>query len=355
MQIKQSLIIIVLLIVNLVYFDCIRNKDTIVGWQYQPVGFRTQIATFAETFAVVCADSSFLIWGYNYTGLLGNGLVDDNFEAIPRKIPDLNNITAVDLHYGHALAADSDGNIWYWGHNSTRFYSEYITEPVIISKLKNVVQIDIITDNFKLLCNDGSVWQIKWDYHEPSRWIKAERIKSLTNICQISEGMALSGFGKVFELEPTLLPSARDVEIANTLDDIKQIQQVYGRHSLVLKKDGTVWAWGRNSLGDLGDGTQIDKRTPIQVQSLSDIQSIHANYNYNCAIKRDGSLWYWGYTGKENDVATFITPPVQVPAISNVESVDPMPVTFVKTRDRAYWAIDITGQHDLIPKLLFQD
>ena len=48
------------------------------------------------------------------------------------------------------------------------------------------------------------------------------------------------------------------------------------RHSLALKADGTVWAWGNNTDGQLGDGTTTDRLTPVQVSGLSDVVAIAA-------------------------------------------------------------------------------
>ena len=74
-------------------------------------------------------------------------------------------------------------------------------------------------------------------------------------------------------------------------------------HSLALKADGSVWAWGYNGHGELGDGTTASKAIPVQVKGangegyLSDIVAISAGNNHALALKSDGSLWSWGYNG----------------------------------------------------------
>ena len=65
-------------------------------------------------------------------------------------------------------------------------------------------------------------------------------------------------------------------------------------HSLALKADGTLWAWGTNTFGELGDGTNRNRSTPVKIGSHSDWISISCGANYSFAIKSDGTLWAWG-------------------------------------------------------------
>jgi len=65
-------------------------------------------------------------------------------------------------------------------------------------------------------------------------------------------------------------------------------------HSLALRDDGTVWAWGENSLGQLGDGTFINRNLPVQVSGISNAIAIAAGNYHSLAIKADGTAWAWG-------------------------------------------------------------
>lgn len=69
------------------------------------------------------------------------------------------------------------------------------------------------------------------------------------------------------------------------------------KHSLALKTDGSVWTWGSNESGQLGDGTQWSRNwNPKQVIANSVVE-IAAGYHHSLAIKTDGSLWAWGSNG----------------------------------------------------------
>ena len=63
---------------------------------------------------------------------------------------------------------------------------------------------------------------------------------------------------------------------------------------MALKADGSIWAWGRNTEGQLGDGTRSDRNTPIRIGMDYNWISVCGGYLYSAALKADGSLWEWG-------------------------------------------------------------
>jgi alpha-tubulin suppressor-like RCC1 family protein len=65
-------------------------------------------------------------------------------------------------------------------------------------------------------------------------------------------------------------------------------------HSLALDNSGRVWAWGSNLSSQLGDGGNSDQRAPVQVQGLDEVTDIAAGYRFSMALRRDGSVWAWG-------------------------------------------------------------
>lgn len=111
----------------------------------------------------------------------------------------------------------------------------------------------------------------------------------------------------------------RDGELGNnSTESITEPEQVLGKdgigylenikmiacgdyHMLALKDDGTVWAWGYNNAGQLGDNSQITRYTPVQVLAegangyLKDIVYIAAGNSFSAAINKDGEIYTWGY------------------------------------------------------------
>ena len=67
-----------------------------------------------------------------------------------------------------------------------------------------------------------------------------------------------------------------------------------GNHDLALKADGTVWGWGYNSYGELGDNTTKLRAAPVQALGLDGVVSIAAGYTHSAAVRQDGTVWTWG-------------------------------------------------------------
>ncbi|MGI6166243.1 MAG: RCC1 domain-containing protein [Limnochordia bacterium] len=92
-------------------------------------------------------------------------------------------------------------------------------------------------------------------------------------------------------------------------------------HSVVLRTDGTVWTWGWNSSGQLGNGSFEESLDPVQVEGLRDMVAITACENYTAALAHDGTVWVWGRNeygqlGDENLANSPI--PVQIPGLGDI-------------------------------------
>ena len=86
-------------------------------------------------------------------------------------------------------------------------------------------------------------------------------------------------------------------------------------HNLAVAADGTLWAWGWNGYGQLGDGTTTDHQTPVQVPGMADVVAIAGGVVQTLALLRDGTVWAWGWntSGQLGDgTTTDRSTPVQV-------------------------------------------
>jgi alpha-tubulin suppressor-like RCC1 family protein len=95
-------------------------------------------------------------------------------------------------------------------------------------------------------------------------------------------------------------------------------------YSAALRADASVWTWGSNDAGTLGDGTQNSAAVPVQVLGLSAVSAIACGNNHVLALRRDGTVWAWGANeeGSLGDGSTAMRlQPVQVPGLTQVMSI----------------------------------
>jgi alpha-tubulin suppressor-like RCC1 family protein len=182
-----------------------------------------------------------------------------------------------------------------------------------------VKQLEAITGQVMALMQDGTVFMWGSSNHSllgngVAKTSKPTQIVGLDNIVQIgigwNHGVALRSDGKVFiwgQRTYGVLGDGLDNdkedgiprEVAG-LNDVVAIS-VGGRTTLALRKDKTLWAWGANRGGQLGQGsTNRCIATPVRVKGLSDVKTFGAAKNddgANAAVTADGRVWVWGANG----------------------------------------------------------
>lgn len=178
-------------------------------------------------------------WGNNESGQLGDGTTTNR--NTPVQVSSISNVTAIARGWVHSLALKSDGTAWAWGANGSGQLGDgnttNRTTPVNITNINNIIDIAGGGGYTIALKSDGTGWtcgEYGWDYSE-------------------SNGSAYWSY-----------------RYRTTPDQVAGINDVVAvaggwQHIVVLKQDGTVWTWGVNWYGQLGDGTTIDKDTPVQV------------------------------------------------------------------------------------------
>ena len=95
-------------------------------------------------------------------------------------------------------------------------------------------------------------------------------------------------------------------------------------HTVAVKTDGTLWAWGLGSFGRLGNGNIISISSPVQIGSLTNWKQVSSGQSETAALKTDGTLWTWGNnnSGQLGD-GTILSKssPIQVGALTNWKQV----------------------------------
>lgn len=118
------------------------------------------------------------------------------------------------------------------------------------------------------------------------------------------------------------LSAASAVSVTSDIDFVRV--SAGGFHSLALASDGTVWAWGSNDYGQLGNGTNVSTDNPQRVKGLENIVKISTRSDHNLAVDSNGAVWGWGRNdygqlGIGNNVNQNV--PVKIQTLSNVQDV----------------------------------
>lgn len=118
-------------------------------------------------------------------------------------------------------------------------------------------------------------------------------------------------------------------------------------HNIALRNDGTIWAWGDNGTGQLGDGTTTDRLTPVLIGSLSNVVTLAAGSFHNLALRSDGTVWGWGwsvngeitpYDSNSSPDDRYVPTPTQIPGISDVVDIAAgSGVSLAVKRDGTLW------------------
>ncbi|NOJ74222.1 RCC1 domain-containing protein, partial [Paenibacillus alvei] len=135
---------------------------------------------------------------------------------------------------------------------------------------------------------------------------------------------------------------------------LKQARLATGdTHSLHVKADGSVWAWGNNDYGQLGDGTETSKTTAVQVEGLNDAISVAVGSQHSLALKRDGTVWGWGRNsfgevGNDGDLSKTYSKPEQVKNLTGIIAIAAKhSSSYALKKDGTVWAWGYNGDRQL--------
>jgi alpha-tubulin suppressor-like RCC1 family protein len=251
----------------------------------------------SQEFDITIKSAGYLYnWGDGTSGQLGIGSTTDKYSPVQPN--DLTSSTFVSIASGglHSLALASDGTVYAWGSNTKGQigdnYTINRTAPVQTYNIDNITTISAGYLHSLALDKDGAVWG--WGDN--------------------TYGQLGIGSSTTYKKAPVQVTALQNVDIvAVSAGDY---------HSLSLDSTGTVWAWGYNNKGQIGDTTSTTRLSPVKVTGgeqggtyLTDITAIYAGSNHNLALDSSGNIWSWGdNTAGQlgNNDTTLSKTPVQV-------------------------------------------
>jgi alpha-tubulin suppressor-like RCC1 family protein len=201
-------------------------------------------------------------WGFNCGGQLGDGTTIGRHS--PVQIGTDTNWVSISAGDYRSVAIKSDGTLWTWGGDQN--YSVYSLTPVQVGTDNKWVTVS--TDGYYpfalALKSNGTLWA--WGASSGSNIV-----------CQLGDG--------------TQINRSSPIQIGNDTNWVSVSAGAWS--SMAQKSNGTLWGWGNNSSGELGDGTTTMMCAPTQIDSGPWL-SVSSGGGYTAALKADGTFWTWG-------------------------------------------------------------
>lgn len=218
--------------------------------------------------AVVKKDSSLWTWGSNLYGMVGNGSTE--YCSKPIKIMD--GVKNVCLGYNHAAAIKEDGSLWMWGSNQYGGLGNGTTSDssIPIKIMDNVKWCSLGEEFSAVIKTDNSLWM--WGDNHGG---------------QLGIGTNEQGIYENEVYEPVCV-----------LNGVKTVS-LGASHCAAIKMDNSLWVWGKDVSNALGLGDEYDwgnngVRDSKPIKLMDYVSSISMGHYYSAAVKSDGSLWTWG-------------------------------------------------------------
>jgi alpha-tubulin suppressor-like RCC1 family protein len=221
----------------------------------------TTVACGADHTLALRADGTLWGWGLQ-SGALGDG-------KSPAQLGTGDNWASIACGYTHSMALRMDGSLWGWGRNSNGELGEGATSltvesPVLIGNAMNWSFLSCGRDFTVATRSDGTLWA--WGRNESG---------------QLGDGTNTS---VIHPANPLLANTTPNWEFVACGDN----------HAVALQGDGSLWSWGSNFEGALGDGTTTERRFPVRIGTGSNWSMVASRHRHSAAIRDDGTLWEWG-------------------------------------------------------------
>ncbi|MET3165386.1 UNVERIFIED_ORG: alpha-tubulin suppressor-like RCC1 family protein [Arthrobacter sp. UYEF10] len=282
----------------------------------------------SKTVFAVTTNGNVWAWGNNSNGEFGDGTT--NSSATPVQVSTLSGVKSIAStspfsgHSASLYAVKTDGTVSAWGDNVYGQLGNGTTtaskNPTMIPGLPGVKSISTNLETAYAIKTDGSLWA----------WGDANGSSGLGTVLTDSQGVNLPY-------------SPAPVQVKGVAG-VTSLAQIYGNAIYALQGNGEVKAWGRGYRGELGNGTTDSSVTPVTVQGLTGVTGIAATTSWlggggaGHAVKADGTVWSWG-ANSDGQLGNGVTEDSSIP----VKTVGPLGVREVAASGASTYALTQNG------------
>ncbi len=265
-------------------------------------------------------DGTVWAWGGNATGQLGNGTTSGTPTTAPVQVSGLTGVTAISAGNDFSMALKSNGTVWTWGNGMSGQLGNGTTgvssTPVQVTGLSGIAGISAGYDHAMAMNANNANWL--WGGNSRGQLCVGNTSNyslpvliglSVTAVSagnQFSVALVRNGLnGDVYACgandsgqlgNGTTMDSWGAVQI--TMGSLNIVAVAAGTdHVLALNADGTVWAWGNNSAGELGNNTTVNSSVPVHVPGLTGVQGVAAGNRDSFSQDYLNAISAWGSNG----------------------------------------------------------
>jgi uncharacterized protein YwqG len=254
----------------------------------------------------------------------------------PTVVPGIETATAVAAGFGHWLVSTASGSVHAWGANLQGQLGDGSTNerlsPAVVLGPADVLAVAAGQSDSFALNRGGAVWA--WgsgfgttpstiEFDSPARSIAAAGARA---VVLLADGSLVERASAGTPFLP--VPGSSDFTAVATGE----------HHGLALHVNRTVWSWGDNKYGQLGDGTSVSRAEPRPVPGLKDVREVAAGWGQSYALLADGTVWAWGANA---DGRTTLLQPEAIPEPFRVDG--GAQATGIAAGSTRCWAIRADG------------
>jgi len=212
--------------------------------------------------------------------------------------PSPNHLTTVDIMSdviyvsagrNHAMFITSDNALWGWGSNQDGQLGDGTTDrnPYPVRIMENIAFVspsrgsEPSGGHTMAIASDGTLWA--WGANQSGQLGDGTRTSRFFPV-QITQGFAPNPYS-ILGYDPNILYA---VDITGEVIYVS----AGGAHTMAITTDGTLWGWGENFSGQLGNGTNLNSNVPVRI--MENVVAVSAGMAHTLAVTENGELWAWG-------------------------------------------------------------